>query len=209
MGDYTQPARRFLYNPFVIKARPEDFIVEERAALPLREAGEFRAYRLTKSGWNTLDLVRLLARTCGVSPAAIAYGGKKDRHGVTSQFLTIRDARDFSREERNFRLEFKGFMDRAMGPDLIQANEFRIVLRDLSGAAQQVEGMGRAPKEHGLGEHLGHPGASRSRRPWRACAGLASPIFSMTSVFAATIRKEGSLPRRSCGGITTARSRST
>ncbi len=91
----------------------------------------YRAYRLTKSGWNTLELVRLLARTCGVSPAAIAYGGKKDRHGLTSQFLTIRDARDFSREERNFRLEFQGHMDRPMGPDLIQSNAFRIVLRDL------------------------------------------------------------------------------
>jgi tRNA pseudouridine13 synthase len=115
----------------VIKARPEDFVVEERAELPLRGAGEFRVYRLTKSGWNTLDLVRRLARNCGVSPAAIAYGGKKDRHGLTSQYLTIRDARDFSREERNFRLEFFGFIDRPMGPDLIQANGFRIVLRDL------------------------------------------------------------------------------
>jgi tRNA pseudouridine13 synthase len=118
----------------VIKARPEDFVVEERADLPLRKDGEFRVYRLTKSGWNTLDLVRRLARNCGVSPAAIAYGGKKDRHGLTSQYLTIRDARDFSREDRNFRLESFGFMDRPMGPDLIQANGFRIVLRDLAGS---------------------------------------------------------------------------
>jgi tRNA pseudouridine13 synthase len=115
----------------MIKARPEDFIVEERAVLPLRQAGDYRVYRLTKSGWTTPDLVRHLARACGVSPAAIAYGGKKDRHGRTSQFITIRDARDFSREERNYRLEFQGFMDRPMGPDLIQANDFRIVIRDL------------------------------------------------------------------------------
>ena len=118
----------------MIKARPEDFVVEEQAALPLRAAGAFRAYRLTKRGWNTLDLVRLLARTCGVSPAAIAYGGKKDRHGLTAQFITIRDDRDFSREERNFRLEFQGYMGRPMGPDLIQANQFRIILRDLAGS---------------------------------------------------------------------------
>ncbi|MGD0781871.1 MAG: tRNA pseudouridine(13) synthase TruD, partial [Candidatus Aminicenantales bacterium] len=115
----------------MIKARPEDFIVEERAPLPLRKAGPYRAYRLTKSGWTTPDLVRHLARTCGVSPAALAYGGKKDRHGRTAQFITIRDARDFSREERNFRLESQGFMDRPMGPDLIQANDFRIIIRDL------------------------------------------------------------------------------
>ena len=66
-----------------------------------------------------------------MSPAALAYGGKKDRHGRTAQFITIRDARDFSREERNFRLESQGFMDRPMGPDLIQANDFRIIIRDL------------------------------------------------------------------------------
>jgi tRNA pseudouridine13 synthase len=115
----------------VIKARPEDFIVEERADLPLQGAGDFRVYRLIKSGWTTVDLVRRLARTCGVSPSAVAYGGKKDRHGRTSQFITIRDARDFSRVERDFRLEFQGFLDRPMGPDLIRSNVFRIIIRDL------------------------------------------------------------------------------
>jgi tRNA pseudouridine13 synthase len=133
----------------MIKARPEDFIVEERAVLPLRPAGDYRVYRLTKSGLTTPDLVRRLARVCGVSPAAIAYGGKKDRHGRTSQFVTIRDARDFSREERNYRLEFQGFMDRPMGPDLIQANDFRIVIRDLSGT-ESSEGALPAVRRFGV-----------------------------------------------------------
>jgi len=65
----------------VIKARPEDFLVEERAALPIEEKGDFRVYRMTKTGRTTVDLVRRLARERGVLPAAISYGGKKDKHG--------------------------------------------------------------------------------------------------------------------------------
>lgn len=133
----------------MIKARPEDFIVEERAELPLVEAGDYRVYRLTKSGWTTPDLVRHLARICGISPAAIAYGGKKDRHGLTSQFITIRDGRVFSRTERNFRLESVGFMERPMGPDLIQANAFRITIRDLRETAS-LEGSLAGVRESGV-----------------------------------------------------------
>jgi tRNA pseudouridine13 synthase len=116
----------------MIKARPEDFVVDERADLPLEEFGPYRVYLLTKNGWTTLDILRRLARVCGVSPEAVSYGGKKDKHGLTSQFIAIRDERDFSREERGFRLEAKGFMGRPMGPDLIKANAFRVVVRDLA-----------------------------------------------------------------------------
>jgi tRNA pseudouridine13 synthase len=123
----------------VIKARPEDFIVEEKADLPLVPSGPYRVYRLTKTGWTTLDLLRRLARTCGVSPAAVSYGGKKDKHGVTRQFIAVRDGRDFSREEDGFRLEASGFLDRPMGPDLLRGNAFRVVLRDLA-ATEPVEG---------------------------------------------------------------------
>ncbi|MDD8025685.1 MAG: tRNA pseudouridine(13) synthase TruD [Acidobacteriota bacterium] len=119
----------------MIKALPEDFIVEEKAALPLAAAGPYRVYRLTKVDWTTPDLVRHLARAFGVSPTAISYGGKKDKHGRTSQHIAVRDARDFSREENGFRLTALGFMARPMGPDLLLGNAFRIVLRDLAETA--------------------------------------------------------------------------
>jgi len=63
----------------MIKARPEDFIVEEIASLPLVDRGEFRVYQLTKKNWTTPDLVHFLARYLSISPKAIAYGGKKDK----------------------------------------------------------------------------------------------------------------------------------
>lgn len=134
----------FDYNRRVIKARPEDFIVEERADLPLRPDGPFRAYLLRKSGWTTDGLLKLLARRLGVSPAAISYGGRKDKHGLTAQHIAIRDIRDFSRKEKSFSLEAVGFLDRPMGPDLIRANAFRLRVRDLAETGTVVRNLGEA-----------------------------------------------------------------
>lgn len=116
----------------MIKARPEDFLVEERADLPLVPGGRFGVYRLEKSGWNTTDLVRHLAGRFRLPPVRFAYGGKKDKHGRTSQFITIDGPDDLRASGKDFRLEPAGRMDRPMGPDLIQANGFTVVIRALA-----------------------------------------------------------------------------
>jgi tRNA pseudouridine13 synthase len=115
----------------MIKATPEDFVVEERADLPLRPDGEYRVYLLKKSHWNTLDLIHHLSLSIGLPRSRFSYGGKKDKHGLTSQFIAIQNARDFSGEGKGFSLESRGFMDRPMGPDLIQGNAFTVTIRDL------------------------------------------------------------------------------
>jgi tRNA pseudouridine13 synthase len=129
--------------PAVIKARPEDFIVEELADLPFAEQGKFAVYRLQKRHWNTTDIVRYLARRHGLAGELFAYGGKKDKHGLTTQYLTIADAVDRSETGRDYRLEACGRMDRPMGPDLIKANVFTIAVRDLSGLAECEEALER------------------------------------------------------------------
>jgi len=116
----------------VIKARPEDFIVEERADLPLTPGGRFGVYRLHKSGWNTTDLIRHLAARLRLPREHFAYGGKKDKHGQTSQYITIADPAVRGLEGKDFRLEPAGRMDRPMGPDLIRSNGFTVVIRDLT-----------------------------------------------------------------------------
>ena len=115
----------------MIKATPEDFVVEERADLPLRPDGEYRVYLLKKSHWNTLDLIHHLAKALSQPADRFSYGGKKDKHGLTSQFIAIRNAGNFSRKGKDFSLEARGLMDRPMGPDLIQGNAFTVTIRDL------------------------------------------------------------------------------
>jgi tRNA pseudouridine13 synthase len=131
----------------VIKARPEDFIVEEQADLPWVEGGKFAVYRLQKRHWNTSDVVRHLARRHGLAPTLFAYGGKKDKHGLTTQYLTIEDAADRSETGRDYRVEACGRMDRPMGPDLIKANVFTIAVRDLSDLPEREEALERIRTE--------------------------------------------------------------
>ncbi|HOM93643.1 MAG TPA: tRNA pseudouridine(13) synthase TruD [Candidatus Saccharicenans sp.] len=125
----------------MIKARPEDFIVEEIASLPLVDRGEFRVYQLTKKNWTTPDLVHFLAKYLSISPKAIAYGGKKDKHGLTTQYITIRSQKDFSLEEPNFSLKSVGFMRRPMSPALIEGNRFRITIRQLKAIEPLLENL--------------------------------------------------------------------
>jgi tRNA pseudouridine13 synthase len=115
----------------MIKARPEDFVVEEKASLPLHPRGEYRVYLLRKRHWNTPDLIHYLSKTLNQPAERFSYGGKKDKHGLTSQFISIRNAGDFSFKGKDFSLESRGFMNRPMAPDLIQANAFTVTIRDL------------------------------------------------------------------------------
>ncbi len=115
----------------MIKSIPEDFIVEEKADLPLREKGSYRVYLLRKKNWNTLDLIHFLAKSLSLPSRKFSYGGKKDKHGLTSQFITIKDRRDYTRQGEDFSIESKGFMLRPMSPDLIKGNFFRVTTRNL------------------------------------------------------------------------------
>ncbi len=115
----------------MIKAKPEDFVVEEKANLPLVPRGPYRVYLLRKSHWNTTDLLRYLSRSLSLPLARFSYGGRKDRHGLTSQYIAIQHPADFSRRGENFSFESQGFMERPMGPDLIMGNAFTVTIRNL------------------------------------------------------------------------------
>jgi tRNA pseudouridine13 synthase len=114
-----------------IKVRPEDFVVEEIAALPLTGKGPHGAYLLRKNGWNTVELLRRLSRQLRIPFTRFSYGGKKDRYALTCQHIGIEAPRQPEIKEKDYSLQFAGFMDRPMGPDLIQANKFEIVVRGL------------------------------------------------------------------------------
>ena len=71
-GNLSAPLKRPTgRRPGMIKAKPEDFVVEERADLPLRRHGEYRVYLLRKSHWNTLDLIHHLSRSLGLPPEPV------------------------------------------------------------------------------------------------------------------------------------------
>lgn len=118
--------------PFRVKVRPEDFRVEEIADLVPAARGRFRLYRLTKWGWNTTDLLRRLSRSTGIAYEAFSYGGRKDRHALTTQLVTVRSSRDLSVRDKAFALESLGWVDEPMAARRVRGNRFSITLRAIS-----------------------------------------------------------------------------
>ena len=72
-----------------IGEQPEDFAVEEVPLYPFSGEGEHLLVRIRKRGMNTRDAVGVVARAAGVSPRDVGYAGLKDRHAVTSQWLSL------------------------------------------------------------------------------------------------------------------------
>lgn len=113
-----------------IKRVPEDFQVDELADVQLGR-GPFACYRLSKRWLGTPEAVTEILDRWNLSRQQLSYGGLKDFHAVTSQFVTIhRGPRAGMRSER-FELEYLGQTEQAFTPRDIVANRFLIVLREL------------------------------------------------------------------------------
>lgn len=114
-----------------LKCRPEDFHVEELPDVQPSEHGPFTYYRLTKRGIGTIEAVGAIARGWNLAGRQISYGGLKDRHAVTVQYLTIASGpmRPFRTE--GIELEPLGKLNRPYGPAQFRGNRFQVVLRDL------------------------------------------------------------------------------
>ncbi len=116
-----------------IKVRPEDFIVEEIIGVPVEKKGKFGLYRLKKRGENTRELLHKLSQKLNIPFENFSYGARKDRHALTSQYLSINaNRKQLNLKEDNFSLEFVGWLDKPMSPGFIKGNQFKITVRDLS-----------------------------------------------------------------------------
>lgn len=116
-----------------IKVLPEDFQVRERLDLEASSApGAYRLYRLSKKGWNTLDAIAAAARANNVPLSAVGYGGKKDRHALTEQFLSVPSRYRLDFDAKNVCVVPEGFIDDYLSPFHLLGNDFRITVRDLS-----------------------------------------------------------------------------
>ncbi|MDD5573857.1 MAG: tRNA pseudouridine(13) synthase TruD [Candidatus Omnitrophica bacterium] len=126
-----------------IKARPEDFIVEEILAVQPLDRGPFTLLRAKKRGLNTSDAVREIAAVLRKPLRDIAYGGRKDKHACATQFITVKGKTACRLPQRTaLHTEIAGYLDRPMGPDLIAGNTFNITVRDLNKEEIDVSSQG-------------------------------------------------------------------
>ncbi len=73
-----------------IKDSADDFIVKEISNRPAeKEGGKFTIADVTTKNWETNRLVRLLARTMGISREKIGFAGTKDKRAITTQLMSF------------------------------------------------------------------------------------------------------------------------
>jgi tRNA pseudouridine13 synthase len=113
-----------------LKQQPDDFRVEEITAVRPGE-GSFALYRLEKRGWSTPDALAAVRRRWRIEPRRISYGGLKDRHAWTIQYLTILHGPHRNLRHHDVTVQYLGQVAAPYGSRDIQANRFRITLRDL------------------------------------------------------------------------------
>jgi tRNA pseudouridine13 synthase len=134
-----------------VKQVPSDFVVEEHATIEATDRGRFAVYLLRKRGIGTLEALRAVRRAWRVPARAVGFGGLKDRHADTVQWVTILQGPTRNLEEPAFRLTYEGRSDVPMSRTTLTGNRFRVRLRDLSAAeARRVAERFAAAAVHGI-----------------------------------------------------------
>jgi tRNA pseudouridine13 synthase len=121
-----------------IKQTPEEFVVKEILDLKLEE-GLYNYYRVTKKNWNTLDLVKEIAKRLHVKLKDIGYAGNKDRIAITTQYISVKKKITFVMKDVKF--EFVGTGKERIHLGQLEGNEFIITVRDLDKELKPIKTM--------------------------------------------------------------------
>ncbi len=114
-----------------LKCRPEDFLVEELSDVD-KDSGPFALYRLSKRSVGTPEAIDAISKRWRLQREHVSYGGLKDKHAATAQYVTILGGPRRDLTQADIQLTYLGQSDRPFTAQEIQANRFTIVLRDLS-----------------------------------------------------------------------------
>jgi tRNA pseudouridine13 synthase len=123
-----------------IKERAEDFVVEE--VLHVKHAqDDCFVFTLEKVDWDTIAVIKVIARRLGISQKRLGYAGLKDRRAVTRQKVSVSGVT----KEQVIRLRVPRVKISGVEPgDCIRlgdhlGNKFDILVRDAVLPAENVE----------------------------------------------------------------------
>jgi tRNA pseudouridine13 synthase len=126
----------------------EDFRVEELISLP-PSAGPFGLYRLTKQSLGTPEAIDAIVSRWKLRRSDVSFAGLKDKHALTTQYLTIAGPPRRGLEQTNLSLHYVGQVERPIHASDILSNRFEVVIRDLkpddvASAVQAIESIATA-----------------------------------------------------------------
>ena len=167
-----------------LRTHPEDFRVREvetvDAAPVDSDAGDYAhlLVRATLRGWDTNDFAARLSDALGMSRERVSWAGTKDKHAVTTQLFTIKqaDPEDIP-EVNNADIEILGRAGRGLQFGDLAGNAFTIRVHDPEYPENAATITDQLHDFAGSEEHVGVPnffGQQRfgSRRPVTHAVGL-------------------------------------
>jgi tRNA pseudouridine13 synthase len=116
-----------------VKQQPDDFQVEELTDV-IPASGAFALYRLEKTGWTTIDALSAVRRRWKIDHGRLSYGGLKDRHAQTVQYLTIHNGPRRDLSHHSVHVRYLGQVAAPFTSADIRSNRFCITARALSPA---------------------------------------------------------------------------
>lgn len=147
----------------VLKASPEHFKVEE--ILPYAPCGEGEHLFVTvrRSGWNTADVAQALSKCFDLKHQDVGWGGRKDKHAVTTQTFSLRLPMALPLAEAEATLDSQPFDILALkrhGNKLktghVAGNRFEIILSQVAPEALgNAQAIAEALKQKGLPNYYG------------------------------------------------------
>lgn len=152
---YGQPSGRAR-----LKQEPADFLVSERLGYEPSGAGEHCFVHIRKTGANTAWVAENLARYLNIKVFDVNYAGRKDRHAVTTQWLSChlpgKQMPDFS----SLNLSGVEILEVRRHAQKLRrgshaGNEFEVRLRDLQGSRADIEQRLALIAEQGFPNYFG------------------------------------------------------
>ncbi len=158
----------------VLRARPEDFLVDEALGFEASGTGDHVLVQVRKRGMNTPDVARILARHAGAASRDVGYAGLKDRHAVTSQWFSVplagKPEPDWS-ALNNEQLTVLAAQrhQRKLRRGALTGNRFSIVLREVHGDWAALPARLQKIIDEGVPNYFGeqrfgHDNVARARR---------------------------------------------
>lgn len=167
-----------------LRVDPEDFRVTELERFEPKpvdaDPGDFGhlVLRVTLRGWDTNDFVRQLSNQMGISRERVSWAGTKDKHAVTTQLFTVKQADPENVPEvNNADIEVLGRAGRGLQFGDLAGNAFTIRVHDPEHPENAEVITDQLHEFAGSDEHVGVPnffGQQRfgSRRPVTHTVGL-------------------------------------
>lgn len=142
----------------LIKATPEDFVVEELPAYPPSGEGTHTFLYVEKRGLTTDEAVLRLARALGCSPGDAGFAGAKDRQAVTRQWISlpgVDPARARAVAVEGVRVLEAARHGHKLRTGHLRGNRFRLVVRGATGGLERARAILAALARTGAPNYFG------------------------------------------------------